>query len=289
MISPEELGFVVHGYSGDEALVLCPYHDDHNPSARLNVKTGLFHCFVCGTGKRAKDIAREFGGHVSEITEMARRKFEEPEIDWRSRFLACPLALDNEYLKKRKVPEIAVRKLLIREYEDGIIFPLFGSTSGDVIGVQVRQYTKEPKYVFYGERPAIYPLTGYPPRGDAILVEGIFSVIRGRSAGFEVFAVMGAASVAPAMKYFFDRTKVRGVFDPDEAGYIASAKLASVGIACISTPFIADEQSTADWKMIMSDRTHFTMNAGSFVEHIASGDKRKSIAKQILKFEKENK
>jgi DNA primase len=27
---------------------LCPFHDDHNPSLRLNVETGAFRCMACG-------------------------------------------------------------------------------------------------------------------------------------------------------------------------------------------------------------------------------------------------
>ncbi|MBM3358465.1 MAG: hypothetical protein FJY54_12150, partial [Betaproteobacteria bacterium] len=27
---------------------LCPFHDDHNPSLRVNVETGAFRCMACG-------------------------------------------------------------------------------------------------------------------------------------------------------------------------------------------------------------------------------------------------
>jgi len=30
-----------------EALGLCPFHDDTNPSFSVNVETGLFRCFSC--------------------------------------------------------------------------------------------------------------------------------------------------------------------------------------------------------------------------------------------------
>jgi DNA primase len=291
IIDPTELGFEVFGYSGDEALVLCPYHDDHSPSARFNVKTGLFHCFVCGTGKRAKDIAREFGGHVSEITSAARRKVDyiEPDVDWRTRFLSCPLALDNDYLASRFVGNDVIKKLSIRECEDGIIFPLFSDKEGTVCGVQVRQYKKEPKYVFYGEKPGVYPLTLMPPHNKAYLVEGIFSVIRGRQAGFAAFATMGAASLKPALRYFYDRTKVFGMFDPDAAGYIASAKLASIGIACLQDDFSPDDMSVPDWMNVVGDPRYFTMDTFYFINKaIAAGQKPKTVMNQILKFEKEN-
>jgi len=33
-----------------EALGLCPFHDDKKPSMSVNLKSGLFYCFACGTG-----------------------------------------------------------------------------------------------------------------------------------------------------------------------------------------------------------------------------------------------
>ncbi|NUO10027.1 MAG: DUF3987 domain-containing protein [Candidatus Brocadia sp.] len=30
------------------AMGLCPFHDDHNPSFSVNIETGLFNCFACG-------------------------------------------------------------------------------------------------------------------------------------------------------------------------------------------------------------------------------------------------
>ena len=34
----------------EEVKVLCPFHDDSNPSASVNTKKDLFHCWVCGVG-----------------------------------------------------------------------------------------------------------------------------------------------------------------------------------------------------------------------------------------------
>lgn len=31
-----------------EAIVLCPFHNDTNPSLSINLRTGLYHCFGCG-------------------------------------------------------------------------------------------------------------------------------------------------------------------------------------------------------------------------------------------------
>ena len=36
--------------SGTEVKVLCPFHDDHRPTASINTEKDLFHCFACNVG-----------------------------------------------------------------------------------------------------------------------------------------------------------------------------------------------------------------------------------------------
>ncbi len=38
----------VRSRSGDELVILCPFHDDTNPSLYLNSKSGLWICHACG-------------------------------------------------------------------------------------------------------------------------------------------------------------------------------------------------------------------------------------------------
>lgn len=42
----DELGRLIGG--GDWRTAHCPFHDDHDPSLRVNVVTGAFKCFPCG-------------------------------------------------------------------------------------------------------------------------------------------------------------------------------------------------------------------------------------------------
>ncbi|HHT9107118.1 MAG TPA: CHC2 zinc finger domain-containing protein [Candidatus Wunengus sp. YC63] len=44
------------------ALGLCPFHDDHNPSFSVNVETGLFNCFSCGEKGDIFTFYRELHG-----------------------------------------------------------------------------------------------------------------------------------------------------------------------------------------------------------------------------------
>ena len=35
---------------GRELITHCPFHDDHDPSLRLNITKGLWYCFPCNLG-----------------------------------------------------------------------------------------------------------------------------------------------------------------------------------------------------------------------------------------------
>jgi hypothetical protein len=41
-------GLILKGH-GDWRDVLCPFHDDSNPSLRVNIRIGCFRCMVCDT------------------------------------------------------------------------------------------------------------------------------------------------------------------------------------------------------------------------------------------------
>lgn len=45
-----------------EPRVLCPFHDDHNPSLRLNTADGLYYCDVCARGGDSIDLWRRVRG-----------------------------------------------------------------------------------------------------------------------------------------------------------------------------------------------------------------------------------
>ena len=48
---PEYLS--AHGFDHDRSktwsMILCPFHDDTNPSLGINLNIGCFNCFACGT------------------------------------------------------------------------------------------------------------------------------------------------------------------------------------------------------------------------------------------------
>lgn len=47
--------------NGWSEKVLCPFHDDHNPSAEWHSEKYILHCFTCGEDFLAKDVAKKLG------------------------------------------------------------------------------------------------------------------------------------------------------------------------------------------------------------------------------------
>ncbi len=47
---------------GQQILLLCPFHDDSNPSLSIHTKTGKFHCFGCGVSGNGFDLYMRLRG-----------------------------------------------------------------------------------------------------------------------------------------------------------------------------------------------------------------------------------
>jgi len=52
---------------GDQATGLCPFHDDHNPSFSVNLRTGQWICFACGRDGNWNTFRRERSISVVEV------------------------------------------------------------------------------------------------------------------------------------------------------------------------------------------------------------------------------
>jgi hypothetical protein len=89
---------------GEQAIGLCPFHDDHNPSFSLNVRTGQWICFACGrdgnwnTFRRQRSISiTEFdgGGDVpSDLTWDTLPRFD-PTATKKTKWLADHFIADR--------------------------------------------------------------------------------------------------------------------------------------------------------------------------------------------------
>ena len=71
--------------SGAEWIVVCPFHDDHEPSLNINIKSGLFNCHACGAKGDFIDFysiktGKSFSDAVNDLGEQAGLRPQKPKI-----------------------------------------------------------------------------------------------------------------------------------------------------------------------------------------------------------------
>lgn len=247
---PYELGLDVRGFSGEEAICICPFHADHNPSASMNLRTGLFFCFSCGQAATAHIIAAKLDGIVT--SGVVNVQIQEENAEWR-RLLNFPLARNNPYLQSRSVPVQDVEQFCIRETPSGVVFELKESPDF-VSGILIRQYRAKPKYLIFGQRQLLWPmelLSTTAPGTRIYLTEGVFGALRARQAGLQGFACLGAMTNR-RLGQILSSFRVYGLFDADFAGYVGAGRLLK---SCPNAQIVipgqeADELPVSVWKEI---------------------------------------
>jgi DNA primase len=223
--NPDSLNLKVSSYNTNEALVLCPFHKDTNPSASFNLLSGLFYCFTCGEAHNAKSLAYNLDGTVEKTENYSSGKASYDNEKYWLRLLWNKKAFDNDYLKSRNVSDDLVDTFDIRANEQSVIFPIYNNEN-QVTAVQIRHYKRKPKYLTFGVKPAVYPLNIKLPNTDEniIICEGIFGAINLYRLGVNAYATLGAIMKSD-VKHYIHQKYVYGLFDNDLAGYIAGARL----------------------------------------------------------------
>ena len=221
-IDPKEVGLDVRSYSGNEAICICPFHEDHHPSGSFNMDTGLFFCFSCGAASNAWKLATKLGGSVNRkwIKTTSGKASEE----WR-KFALFPLARDNNYLKSRGVTDEQVEKFGIKAGPFGIVFEV-RSKANHLVGVIIRRYDNSPRYLFFGDKLPVWPAERLVTTSffeKIFLTEGVFGVLAADRAGVTAFSTLGAM-VKRDISFYLQSFKVQVIFDADFAGYVGGAR-----------------------------------------------------------------
>jgi len=244
MIDPIALGLETFSVSGYEVQVLCPFHDDHRPSASFNMKKGVLYCYACGAGMKASDIAKELGGRIVHTKSITISQISKDEKEWRP-FLYAPQALNHPYLQKRMVTNEQVRHYDIKDLGDCVGFPLKNG-KGVICGIQTRRIggsKRGHRYMLYGEKPPFWPFeTWVFHKRKSLLVEGVFGALRLERFGYQTLTTLSCQVC---------RTNILGLngrditvwYDQDFAGLLGAAKLilSLGGEAIIRTPWPPDE------------------------------------------------
>jgi hypothetical protein len=247
---PRGLGLEIDEINGFEVTTLCPFHDDHHPSATFNMRTGLFHCFQCGVGMNANQVAHSLGTRAARIDmPLSGGVKRREQVEWRN-VLNAPLAIDNPYLHGRGITNASVVEYQIRDVGYGVAFPNL-MPNGTVIGAQIRRYDGEPRYIFVGSRSPVWPITPMLKTGTVYVVEGVFGALKGLQAGFQTVAVMGASAIHAANRLLNGRPTA-SLFDNDFAGYLGMAKLLYLRGARAHIPGAeVDEMNVDQWRAMV--------------------------------------
>ena len=223
---------------GDDFLVSCfnPDHEDAHPSLRIDSGTGMFHCFSCGI---KGDVFAHFGEYQSktydlyyEISSMIdtiniqTRGLEIPES-------AVPFEQDFRDISINTYRKFNAFTHTDPQFLNRVVFPI-PDVSGKIqafIG-RYTHSTASPKYRV--EPPgAVIPVYPVPTADTAILVEGIFDVLKLHEHGItNATALFGTHNLtyknaeeklAPLLASGV--TRIVLLLDTDGAGKLSAAKL----------------------------------------------------------------
>ena len=53
--------------SGHNIMLCCPYHNEHRPSAGVDMRTGMFHCFACQEVRTLEELIAHCFGHGDDM------------------------------------------------------------------------------------------------------------------------------------------------------------------------------------------------------------------------------
>lgn len=247
---PGALGLNIFRKTGNELLCLCPYHDDTSPSATYNPAKAIFHCFTCKESKTAHELAHDLGGALIPVSDTeAYRERSGADTSWLNLLknpLVEPGTWGHHYLTSRLVTNAQMKRYEIRENKEGVIIPL-RDRFDIVTGVIVRHLDKEPKYMFYGERPPIWPFwnmsLSFIQTSATYIVEGVFGVMRLERLRYNAVASMGTGHTSQVGQLLTSNSRLPvSFFDPDYAGRLAAGKLLiAYNIPAILNDKCADE------------------------------------------------
>jgi hypothetical protein len=147
-----EYGINTSTASSNKLTVLCPFHDDHNPSGSIDLINGFYNCWSCNRHTTLlKYLAVRFGKSLKEIYYAVGKldstpisyKIQDPGDveEWHTTLLSRPECMQLVVeLTKRGLNLDAIREHRLGAFIDGsgvacVRIPIY-SKRGDVIGVK---------------------------------------------------------------------------------------------------------------------------------------------------------
>lgn len=191
---------IISTRDGGEAMAMCPFHGDSNPSFSINLNTGLWHCFAGCGGGAIQDLLKKLNVEGFELKSVSQENIEKEEELSKKRVLhpiteeqlaTYPSAKNNLFLLKRGVSNEDIKEWELKIVGLEIVIPV-RDTSRILVGAAKRVIVVEEgesKYKNSEGFKKTHFLFGahkfFSKKGTVILVEGLFDVIRLHSLGFK--------------------------------------------------------------------------------------------------------
>lgn len=222
---------------GDEWLCLCPFHDNHNPSFCVNVKTGLYVCYACGAkGNAYQFYAERHGVSVKEAQKMLdgdRKKEkvvpEEEVRSWHQRLLASGAPL-KYLLEERMYSRETISRFQLGYDGSRITIPIT-TVDGVVVNVRKWDWRHRSRKKFLPYARGFNEARLFPEKNlrheTLLLVEGEPDCILANQVGYAAITATGGAGTWKSD--WTERFRGKNVwicYDTDEKGWQGAQRIA---------------------------------------------------------------
>jgi DNA primase len=239
----DELG-LDYQVTGDNAKILCPWHDDRKPSCYVHTTSGVTHCFSCGEKGQFVRVAQTVLGvsydkaalwcqtRAAGRLRASQDQEDLPEREGPRKVSEADLALYTDppewALRDRAISFAAAKELgiLWDDEDDRWIIPM-REPDGNLVGWQEKGQDHHDERI--RPRKVTKPLFGLPEADETfgVLLESPLDVARLRTVGVRCGVSSFGVSISPSQLELlvvrFDSCIV--ALDNDEAGWQQSDRL----------------------------------------------------------------
>ena len=215
----------------EEVKVLCPFHNDTSPSASINIKKDLFHCWVCGIGYNEQQFLSKVNNISLSDAHKVVLKTNETTHDWKL-VEKAELWANPTFLKK--VEDLGLNSKIIDELHLGLVkdskgraylgYPVFyNGVLMDIRRFNISKFEGVPKIMSNAGAEAgfIIPYDIWVKSNDLTYIfEGEKKMALARTLGLNAITITGGANARPndfVLNGFKDRDVVI-CYDNDDAG-----------------------------------------------------------------------
>jgi DNA primase len=222
----------------EEVQVQCPFHNDTNPSASVNTKKAVFHCWVCDVGLNEQQFLARVNNISLADAHKIVLKTNETTHDWqlveKAELWANPIFL-------KKVEELGFTRNVISLLNLGVVkdnkgrmylgYPVFyNNVLMDVRRFNVLKFADVPKIMSNAgaEMGFIIPFDEFVKTKELVYIfEGEKKMALARSLGLNAITLTGGANAKPN-DFVINSFKNKDIvicYDNDKAGVDGAYKL----------------------------------------------------------------